>query len=247
MRGLRLRLERAHRGVERGEELVGDEHLAAGERAHQRRLAGVGVADERDAQLVAARVAAVVLLASGWPRAPRAARRCGRGSCGGRARAPTRRRPCRRCRSLPTAGRLAHARRDVVEPRDLDLQARLAALRVAVEDLDDDAGAVEHLRAGGALEVARLARRELVVDDHDGAPCASGALCARAASRVVVVARREGLVRPRRRLLEARARLGSALGRARGDDPVAAGELRELLELALAEHRGGGERARAAG
>ena len=63
MRGSRLRLQRAHGGVERREELVGDEHLAAGERAHQRRLAGVRVADERDAELIAPRGPALVVVA----------------------------------------------------------------------------------------------------------------------------------------------------------------------------------------
>src|SRR5690606_13969581 len=45
--------------------------------------------------------------------------------------------------------------------------ARLAALRVPVEDLDDDAGAVEHLRARRALEVPELAGRDVVVDGHE--------------------------------------------------------------------------------
>ena len=58
---LRLGLQRAHRRVERREELVLDQHLAARERAHERRLAGVRVADERDAQLVP-RAAAVVVV-----------------------------------------------------------------------------------------------------------------------------------------------------------------------------------------
>ena len=167
MRGLRLRLEGAHRGVERGEELVLDEHLAARERAHQRRLARVGVADERDAQLVLPRVPPVVLLLLdggellaqlGDAVADLAAVELDRGLAGALA-----------ALALLAAARLAHARRDVVEARDLDLQPRLAAARVAVEDLDDDAGAIEHLGAGRALEVARLARGDLVVDDdHRG-------------------------------------------------------------------------------
>lgn len=33
-----------------------------------------------------------------------------------------------------------------------------------MKDLDDDTGTVEHLNAGRALEVARLARRNVVVD-----------------------------------------------------------------------------------
>jgi hypothetical protein len=42
-----LGVEHAHRGIQRGEELVGHQHLAAGEGAHQRGLAGVGVAHQR--------------------------------------------------------------------------------------------------------------------------------------------------------------------------------------------------------
>ena len=44
---------------------------------------------------------------------------------------------------------------------------RASRLRgVAVEDVDDDAGAIEHQGAGRLLEVAQLARGQLVVDDH---------------------------------------------------------------------------------
>ena len=34
------------------------------------------------------------------------------------------------------------------------------------EDVEDDLGAVEHLQAQGPLEVSRLGRREVVVEDH---------------------------------------------------------------------------------
>ena len=140
---LRLRLERAHGGVERREELVLDEHLAAGERPHERRLARVGVADERDAELVLARVAAVLLLLLDRREllaqlrdavADLAPVELDRGLAGALA-----------ALALLAARRLAHPRRDVVEARDLHLEPRLAAARVAVEDVDDDAGAVEHL------------------------------------------------------------------------------------------------------
>ena len=39
----------AHRRIQSGKELVGDQYLAAGKRSHQGGLAGVGVADQRDA------------------------------------------------------------------------------------------------------------------------------------------------------------------------------------------------------
>ena len=142
---LRLGLQRAHRGVERREELVGDQHLAAGERAHQRRLAGVGVADQRHAQLVAAGGAALVAVRAGSPPAPRVS-------------SAMRSRILRR--SSSSAG-LARARRPAAAPPPpADSRRRGATyfsraistcsfasrlLRVAVEDVDDDAGAVEHL------------------------------------------------------------------------------------------------------
>src|SRR5262249_33733984 len=65
----------------------------------------------------------------------------------------------------PAAG-LAQPRRDVREPRDLHLEPGLAAARVALEDREDHGGAVEHLGARRALEVARLRGSELVVDEH---------------------------------------------------------------------------------
>mgnify|MGYP002149623128 CR=1 FL=1 len=59
---------------------------------------------------------------------------------------------------LRSARRLTQPRSHVHEPRDLDLHARFTALRVAMEDVDDDARAIEHLRARRLLEVAGLAR-----------------------------------------------------------------------------------------
>ena len=56
-RRLGRRHEPADRRVERREQLVGDVDVAAGQRAHQRRLAGVRVADERDRRQLAAALA----------------------------------------------------------------------------------------------------------------------------------------------------------------------------------------------
>jgi hypothetical protein len=68
--------------------------------------------------------------------------------------------------SLPlfATRRLSKAWRRVVQSRDLDLQSRFTALGVPMKDLDDDAGAIEHLHARRALEVARLAGRHVVID-----------------------------------------------------------------------------------
>ena len=70
---------------------------------------------------------------------------------------------------LPTAAGdgLLQARRDVLQPRDLHLNLGFPAARMAMKDLHDYAGPVEHLGTGCALEIARLGRRELVIDDHE--------------------------------------------------------------------------------
>src|SRR5690606_3402364 len=64
-------------------------------------------------------------------------------------------------------GALAQSRREVPKPRDLDLEARLARLGVAVKDLEDHRGAIEDVGAGRLLEVALLRRRQVVIDEHD--------------------------------------------------------------------------------
>ena len=161
--------QRPHGGVERREQLVGDVDLAAGERAHQRRLAGVGVADQRDpAHVAAARALGALLL--------RQRRRARAVSSAMRSRilrrsssrldspAPLPPMPPR-WRSLPLPG-LAQARRQVLQAHDLDLRLGGARAGVAVEDLEDHGGAVQHLDAGRLLEVARLRRGDLVIDQH---------------------------------------------------------------------------------
>ena len=57
----------------------------------------------------------------------------------------------------------AHAREVVLELRELDLELALGGVRVRGEDVEDDRGAVDHRHAERLLEVALLARRELVV------------------------------------------------------------------------------------
>jgi hypothetical protein len=57
--------------------------------------------------------------------------------------------------------------RNVLQPRHLDLQLGLAAMRVTVEDLHDHSGPIKYLRTGCALKVARLVWRHFVIDDHE--------------------------------------------------------------------------------
>ncbi len=205
----------------------------------KRRLAGVGVADQRHPARVAAVGAAHALLLLdggellaqlGDAVADLAPIQLQRGLAGALAADAA---------ALPIgAARLPQAGGDVVEARDLHLEPGLPAAGVAVEDLDDDAGPIEHLGAGGALQVARLAGRDLVVDDHHrrragglGAGLLGGVL-------VLVVVRRVGVVAGGGAAGAGLVLLGRGAG---GDGARAAGELRELPELALAEDRGGRE------
>jgi hypothetical protein len=123
------------------------------------------------------------------------------------------------------AGGLAQARRHVFQARHLHLQLRFARVGMAVEDFDDDAGAVQHLRARGAFQVADLARRQLVIHDDElrlragfrfrgSGSCGGGAL-------------------------EALPRLGGRRRRHGADHAAAAGQRRQLGQLAAAQQRAG--------
>src|SRR5260221_11667239 len=130
---------------------------------------------------------------------------------------------------LPPAARrrLPQARRDVLRPRHLDLQLRLAAMRMTMEDLHDHAGPIEHKRTGRTLEVAGLARRDLVIYDHEF----------RLRRRVRVRLDARGIRRLLAGVLKALAGLRSLLGCHRCDDARPARDRRELPELPLPEHR----------
>jgi hypothetical protein len=60
----------------------------------------------------------------------------------------------------------AHAGHVVLELGELDLQLALGRVRVAGEDVEDHRGAVEHRQVELGLEVALLARGQLVVGHH---------------------------------------------------------------------------------
>src|SRR5260221_8883608 len=135
---------------------------------------------------------------------------------------------------LPPAARrrLPQARRDVLQPRHLDLQLRLAAMRMTMEDLHDHAGPIEHKRTGRTLEVAGLTRRDLVIDDH----------VLGLGRRIRVGLDPGGIGLLLVGVVEALARLRSLLGRHRCDDARPACHRRELRELSLPHYRPAVER-----
>src|SRR5439155_26607560 len=128
--------------------------------------------------------------------------------------------------ALAAAG-LPEPGRYIGEPRDLDLQPRRSARRVSMEDLDDHTRAIQDLRGRGrALDVAELARRQLVVDDDDGGARLPGGRGRRRAVLLFLF------------VFFGRFRLA---GRTLGDDALPAGPGGQLHQLALAEQRGGAE------
>ena len=162
----------AGRRIERVEEPVPDPDAGAGDRVEERRLAGVRVAgegDRRDRGAVALgphRLAAALddaeLAAQGRdpvPREPpigldlRLARAPGADAAVHAAGAE----------ALEVGPEAAHPGEVVLELRELDLELSLGAVGVVGEDVEDHRGAVDDRHAEGALEVALLARRELVV------------------------------------------------------------------------------------
>ena len=156
-------------GVERREQLVLDQHAGLGQRVHQRALAGVGVADQRDRGHVAAAGDLALL-----PRLDLGQLRL-------ELLDPVPDQPAVFLELL--LARAPHADAALVprqvgphplepghrvfELRQLDLEMRLVRLRVGGEDVEDHLGAVDHLDLELLLEVARLGRAQVVVEDDD--------------------------------------------------------------------------------
>jgi hypothetical protein len=194
-------------------------------RSHKRRLPCVRIPDKRDPELIATRGPTLVvvpldilqlLFQLGYAIADLAAIEVEIGlACAGALLPPAARR------------RLPQARRDVLQPRDLHLQLRLAAVRMTMKDLHDNAGPIEHLRPGCTLKVACLARRDLVIDDHE--------LRLRPRFRISLELRGIRLLLVG--ALKALAGLRLLRNCLRSDDARSAGDRREFLEPPLAEHR----------
>ena len=134
-----------------------------------------------------------------------------------------------RARTLPSsaaAGRLPDTRGDVFQTRHLDLELGLPAFGVAVKNFDDDACAVEHARARRTLQIADLARRQFVIDDHVVWPLRSIGIIGREVFRLRVA----GLS------LEFGAGLRCRSGRERANRSAAAGQFRQFRQLSLSKH-----------
>ncbi len=158
--------------VEGVEEPLADADPRAGERVQQGRFAGVRVTGERDRRhggRFAPRAHHAAILLDADETAPqrrdpvaseaavgldlRLARSAGADAA---VHAPG-------AQALEVRPQAAHPRQVVLELGELDLELALGRMGVVGEDVEDDRGAVDHGDVERRLEVALLARRELVV------------------------------------------------------------------------------------
>ena len=165
--------EAAGGGVEGGEQPVLDEHAGVGEPVEQRRLAGVGVADDGD--LLAPAAAARLALGVAGGAAMRAQLGLELVDAAHEAAAVDLELGLARDRRVPMPPACWRERRapapqpgqPVAELGQLDLGLALLAVGVLGEDVEDHRGAVDGGAAEELLEVALLGRAQLVVE-HDG-------------------------------------------------------------------------------
>ena len=157
--------------------LIGRERVALGQAVEQRRLAGVGVAADRDDRHVAIGAAlaaqpAIVgeilepLLEQVDPLARAAAVDLELGLAGA---APADPGLAARPRGEPRHHRvlLDQARQRVAQLGELDLELAVAAGRVLREDVEDQHRAIDDLELGGLADRAGLTGREIGIEDHE--------------------------------------------------------------------------------
>src|SRR5207247_824669 len=159
------------RGVEGGEQPLLGPDTRARENVEQGRLAGVGVADDRRRLQLGAAPACALLVALGSDQldlaieiadalADTAALDLDLLLAEAAARPHSPAPPT----DLPVVGISAdQPRQQVMQPRRFDLQATFVRARMLGEDLEDDLGAIEHAGLDRQLEVALLARAEVLV------------------------------------------------------------------------------------
>ena len=151
-----------HRGIERREQLVGDVGIGAGQRAEQRRLAGVGVARPApatesgiSARCCAAGLALLFdLLESRGQRLDALAEQAAVGfelGFAGTAIADA-----ATALALEVGPAAHQARGDVLELRELHFELAFVAARALREDVEDQSRAIEHAPLDELLEIAFL-------------------------------------------------------------------------------------------
>ena len=158
--------------IERHEKRVRRHRVAAGQRIEQRRLAGVGVADERDgrdgrllpplAQLRAPPAHRVDFLGEDADAVTDAPAVGFEFRFAGAARADAAAQP-RQAPSLEPD----EPRHQVLELRELDLKLAFTRPRAPREDVENELRAIDDLAVERFFEVAQLRRRQLVVENHD--------------------------------------------------------------------------------
>ena len=164
-------VDAAHGGVERGEQLVGRIGLGTGQHVEQRGLAGVGVAHQGHARQFAAHAGTAHLGALHFDffqpllqlldaLLQQAAigfqlRLTGAAQADGTA-----------ALALQVGPAADQARGHVAQLRQFHLQLAFVAARALGEDVQDQAGAVQHAALQEFLQIAFLAGREREVDQH---------------------------------------------------------------------------------
>ena len=229
--GAALEAQRARRRVERVEQPVAHADVGARQRVEQRRLARVRVAGERDRRQVRALALGALRRARGAHAVELAAQRgdpvarqpavgldlrLARAAGADAADAAT------GAQTLEMRPEPAHAGHVVLELGELDLQLAVGRARVDGEDVEDHGGAVDHRHPELLLEVALLARGELVVAGDE--------------VRVRLLDQQLELLDLARPEVEVRVRLVALLDQLADDgDAGRAQQLLELREVALGQ------------